>query len=74
KRLPEFDRPVLILHSKKDTVIAPRAAEKIYRKIKTPRKDKTLKWFKKSGHEMCLDMEADAVLETIDQYIKSVVE
>ncbi|HPI77973.1 MAG TPA: alpha/beta fold hydrolase [bacterium] len=71
KRLPLFDRPVLILQSKKDTVVDPKAAKVIYSKIKS--KDKKIAWFNESGHEMCLDLEADAVLKTIDDYISKVV-
>lgn len=73
KRLPEFDRPVLILQSRKDTVVAPRAATRINSRISTPRKDKKLKWFSKSGHEMMLDMEAEAVLKVIGDYVEGIV-
>lgn len=71
-RLPDFNRPILILQSKKDQVVAPKAAEVIRDKISTPRADKKLVWFKKSGHEMGLDLEADDVLQTIADYIKDV--
>ncbi len=70
KRLSQFDRPVLILQSKKDTVVSPEAAKTIYRRISS--KDKEIVWFKDTNHEMCLDLEADAVLETIDKYIGKV--
>jgi len=73
KQLADFNRPVLILESKKDQVVAPKAAQIIYDKISTPKKDKKLVWFKKSGHEMCLDLEAEAVLDTIGDYIKGIV-
>ncbi|MEW6203610.1 MAG: alpha/beta fold hydrolase [bacterium] len=73
KRLDEFDRPVLILHSKKDKVIAPRAARIIYSKIATPSAQKKIVWFKRSGHEMCLDLEAEAVLRTIGDHIAQAV-
>jgi carboxylesterase len=70
KRLSKFDRPVLILQSKKDTVVSPEAARTIYRKISS--KDKEIVWFNETNHEMCLDLEADAVLKTIDKYIGKV--
>ena len=70
KNLKNFDRPVLIVHSRKDQVISPKAAETIFNKISTPKNAKNIAWFKKSGHEMCLDLEAEAVLETIATYIE----
>jgi carboxylesterase len=72
KRLGKFDRPVLILQSKKDGVVDPKAAKIIYGKIKS--KEKKIAWFKESGHEMLLDLEADAALRTIDEYIAKVTE
>lgn len=74
KELKKFDRPVLIIESKKDQVVDPKAAQVIYDKISTKKSDKKIVWFKKSGHEMCLDLEAEAVLDTIGSYIKDVVE
>ncbi len=70
KRLPEFDRPVLILQSKKDTVVSPEAAKIIHRKISS--KEKEIIWFKETNHEMCLDLEANAVLAAIDDYVGKV--
>lgn len=72
QHLGSFDRPVFIIHSKKDQVIAPKSAEIIFRNISTPKDSKKIKWFKKSGHEMCLDLEADEVLGSITGYIKTV--
>lgn len=72
KRLYKFDRPVLILQSKNDTVVDPKAAKIIHNKIAS--KDKQIKWFKTSGHEMLLDLEADAALEAIDEYVAKVTE
>ncbi len=71
KRLKSFDRAVLILQSKGDKVISPKSAEIIYKEIRST--DKKIKWFQKSGHEMLLDLEADAVLKVIDEYIGSIV-
>jgi carboxylesterase len=61
----------LILQSKKDTVVHPKAANIIHEKISSKRK--TLAWFEESGHEMLLDLEAPAVLKTIAEYVKEVV-
>ncbi len=71
KRLKSFDRPVLILQSKSDKVVSPESAKIIYRKIRSI--DKKIEWFQRSGHEMLLDLEADAVLNAINEYIGSIV-
>ncbi len=60
--------PTLVLHSRVDQVVHPKAADVIYEKIQA--KDKRLVWFEKSGHEMLLDMEAPQVTETIVDFFK----
>jgi carboxylesterase len=71
KRLPEFDRPLLILQSRADQVVEPESARIIYNRIAS--RQKRILWFEESGHEMLLDMEAEAVKSAIDEYIASVV-
>jgi carboxylesterase len=58
-RLSFVKVPLTVLHSRKDQVISPKAAEAAMER--TSSQDKTLVWFEKSGHEMFLDLEADAV-------------
>ncbi len=70
KRLKKFNLPLFIVQSKNDTVVSPRVGRIIPQKIKST--DKKVVWFKKSGHEMLLDLEADKVLETIDSHIAEV--
>jgi len=70
QRLDGFDRPIMILQSKSDTVVSPEAAKVIYKKISST--DKEIVWFKKSGHELGLDLEADAVFAKIDEYLGKV--
>jgi len=60
--------PALILHSKVDQVIQPQAAQIIHDRISST--SKKLVWFEKSGHEMMLDMESEAVIRTIADYLK----
>lgn len=67
KALSKFKVPILIIHSKKDQVISPKSAEIIYEKVSS--KQKEIKWFYKSGHEMMQDLEAKEVFETIIDYI-----
>ncbi len=60
--------PALILHSRKDQVIHPDAAQAIHDKISST--SKKLVWFERSGHEMMLDMESEAVVSTIAEWLK----
>ncbi len=62
--------PILILHSKRDQVIAPRSANIIHEKVSSP--DRTLVWFERSGHEMLLDCEREAVVGTIVEFIERI--
>jgi len=70
KRLKKFDRPLFLLQSEKDTVVSPKAARVIMRKVSSPQKK--VVWFKESGHEMLLDLEADRAAETIVNHIEDV--
>lgn len=62
--------PILVLHSKRDQVIAPRSAEIIHEKVSS--KDRSLIWFERSGHEMLLDCEREAVVTTIMEFIERI--
>ncbi len=66
-RLHEVSTPVCVLQSKKDQVIAPVAANVIYELVSSPNRE--IHWFERSGHEMMQDMEADAVFESIMEYL-----
>lgn len=63
--------PTVILQSKKDTVVAPKAADVAYEKISS--KDKRVVWFEKSGHEMFLDLEADAIVSEVGRALDSMI-
>jgi len=60
---------ILILHSKKDQIIAPKSAQIIYEKVSS--KNKELKWFEKSGHEMLLDLERDDVIKATVDFVRA---
>ncbi len=68
KLLPEIKVPVLILQSHKDNVVDPKAAQEIWEKIGS--EDKELVWFKQTGHEMFQDMEADQVIQVVEDYLR----
>jgi carboxylesterase len=69
RRLPEVTVPTLILHSRKDTVAHPIGAKIIAERISAPTKD--VVWFERSGHEMFQDLEAEAVVKAIADYLES---
>jgi carboxylesterase len=58
----------LILHSRKDQVVHPRAAELIHKLISSPAK--RVMWFERSGHEMLLDMESEEVMSVVIDQIR----
>ena len=62
----------LVLHSKKDTVIHPKAAQSIFDKMGS--KHKKLVWFERSGHEMLLDNEAAQVSETVMEFVRNTIQ
>jgi carboxylesterase len=59
--------PALVIHSRKDQVIPNSSAELAVKHLGS--KDKRLKWFEQSGHEMFWDMERDALCETIVKFL-----
>jgi carboxylesterase len=66
--LPRVQAPLLVIHSRRDLVIKPVSAEIIYRRAGSH--DKQLRWFERSGHEMLQDLEADAVVAAIENFIQ----
>ena len=68
KRLPEVKRPTFIIHSRNDKVADPISAQIVYDRISS--KEKEIRWFEKSGHEMMRDMEREAVFEAITDWIR----
>lgn len=71
-RLSFIKAPILILQSRKDTVISPDSARIIYEKVSS--RDKTIVWFEKTNHEMLLDMEHDKVIKTVLDFVKKIVD
>lgn len=66
-RLPQVTVPVCVLQSKRDQVIAPVAANLIYRDVSSEHRE--IHWFEQSGHELGQDLEADAVFATVMEFI-----
>ncbi len=70
-RLGEVTVPIAVLQSKKDQVVAPVAANVIYHDVKSVHRE--IHWFKRSGHEMGLDMEKEAVFEVAMSFVNKFV-
>jgi len=68
KRLPQLSVPLCVLHSKKDQVIAPIAANIIYRDVSSEHRE--IHWFQRSGHEMGQDCEASEVFQATMDWIR----
>jgi carboxylesterase len=66
-RLGRIHVPVLLLHSHADRVIRPDSATRIYERLTGAPKE--LCWFHRSGHEMLVDCEADAVLDAVEAFV-----
>jgi carboxylesterase len=70
-RLGELTVPICVLQSKKDQVVAPVAANIIYRDVASTHRE--IHWFEKSGHEMGQDLERQAVFETTMDYLRKLI-
>ena len=68
KRLHELTVPLCVLHSKKDQVVSPVAANIIYRDVASAHRE--IHWFKESGHEMGQDLEAAGVFDVTMEFIR----
>jgi carboxylesterase len=66
-RLGQVRTPTLIVHSRIDRVIRPDSATRIYAQLGC--EEKELCWFERSGHEMLVDCEAEAVLDTVEKFV-----
>ncbi|HEU4326436.1 MAG TPA: alpha/beta fold hydrolase [Roseiflexaceae bacterium] len=67
-RLPRISAPALILGSRQDRVVQPLAAQLVYDRIGSTEKE--LVWFERSGHEMLLDCEGDAVAARVGLFLE----
>jgi carboxylesterase len=68
-RLKEVSLPALILHSHGDPVVKDTSAETVLANLATPTAEKRIVWFQRSGHELLRDVDRDAVLEAVLQFV-----
>lgn len=70
-RLPEVNVPTLVLQSRADTTVLPVSAEIVLGGIAAQPADKRILWFERTEHEMFLDVEADAVIAAVVDYVRA---
>ncbi len=68
--LPRIQVPTLLMHSEKDRTVSPDNMPKIYQRLGTA--DKSMLWFKNSGHVITRDQERQRVFQAADQFIQRV--
>jgi carboxylesterase len=66
--LSHVTTPILILGARHDHVIQPVVGQIVHDRVGS--REKELIWFERSGHEMLLDCEADAVAGRIGQFLQ----
>jgi carboxylesterase len=67
RRLAQVRAPLLVLHSRRDRTVRPEAAEIIHARAGSA--DKQIRWFERTGHQMLLDCEEDAVVAAIEAWL-----
>jgi len=70
QRLPEIERPTLILQSRNDSTVAPESAQIIYEGIATPPEQKRILWFEETEHEMFRDCEREAARAAVADWVQ----
>jgi carboxylesterase len=66
-RLAAVRVPTLVIHSRADRVIHPASATRVHARLGCAQKE--LRWFERSGHEMLVDCEAEAVLDAVEGFV-----
>lgn len=67
EHLRQVNVPLLVISSHRDKVVYHTEAERLYNTASS--RDKKLKWFDKSSHEMLLDCEAENIFDEIESFV-----
>jgi carboxylesterase len=70
--LPRITTPMLIVGARCDRVVQPAVAQIVHDRVGS--REKALAWFERSGHELLLDCEAEAVVARIGQFLRGRLE
>jgi len=68
-RLAQISAPLLVLGARHDQTVQPRCSQLVYDRAGSTEKE--LVWFERSGHELLVDCEADAVVERVGRFLGS---
>jgi carboxylesterase len=66
--LPRITTPMLIVGARSDRVVRPEVAQIVHDRVGSTQKQ--LVWFERSGHEMLLDCEADAIADRVGLFLR----
>ncbi|HET9222189.1 MAG TPA: alpha/beta fold hydrolase [Roseiflexaceae bacterium] len=70
--LPGITTPLLIVGARSDRVVRPEVAQIVHDRVGSVEKE--LVWFERSGHELLLDCEAEAVADRVGQFLRQRLE
>ena len=70
--LPGITTPLLIVGARSDRVVRPEVAQIVHDRAGSVEKE--LVWFERSGHELLLDCEAEAVADRVGQFLRQRLE
>lgn len=70
KIIPEIHEPILIMHSRPDSIILPKSSEYLYDKVGS--KDKELVFFENSYHVFTVDKHADKAHGLMGDFINKI--
>lgn len=70
--LPRVGAPLLAIGARRDRVVQPHCAQLVYQRAGS--REKEIAWFERSGHELLLDCEGDAVLDRVGEFLRARVQ
>lgn len=71
RELPRMRVPLLVLYTPRDRVVLPESARIAYERAGTPPAAKAIRAFERSGHEMLLDQQREAVFAAIMEFVEA---
>ncbi len=69
QKLAQVRVPLLVIGARHDSVVKPDSSAAVYAQASTPAEKKQLVWFERSDHEVLMDVEAQAVVGTVESWL-----
>jgi carboxylesterase len=69
RRVAELRLPLLVIASRRDQVIPPRAIEAMLQRVGTPPAQREVRWLEQSGHDILMDMERETAFAAIGDWL-----